>query len=291
MDGAFLHSLRLKLIDYMCAPDPDESVAAVKARMEEFYQVFHLITAPMGNRLVYRVRRIEPTHPHIHFDDVWCPAPDKILKIGRANDIGQAIFYGALDPMTAVAETRIIPGEKYSLATFQLRNSESHESVIIRQAEHIDIPNPELSRYGVELSKFMVHEFTRIVPQGSEHLYRRSCALAQMLLETPSKDSLVYPSVQKQDGVNIALKSDAAVRRLDLQQVLTCEMTPEKDHRVLEIKMPNSNGDLIPHNPGFPLPCRAKFTGTPMSFSTSFLNAKIPNRDDILERIKKRAAR
>ncbi len=290
MDGTFLHSLRLKLIDYMCAPDSDESVAVVKARMEEFYQVFSIVTARLGPSAVYRVRKIEPDDPHTHFDHIWCPKPEKILKIGRANDIRQSVFYGALDPATAVAESRISPGERYSLAIFHLKSAENHDSVVIRQAEYIGGQNPEMSIYGIELSKFMVHEFTRTVPHGSELLYRRSCALAQMLLEPFSKDSLIYPSVQNQDGVNIALKSDAAMRRLDLKQVLTCEMTPEKDHRVLEVKMLNHNGDLIPHDSGIPLPNRLKFNGPPTSFSKSFLNSKIQTADDILNEIKKRAS-
>lgn len=265
-------------------------MASIRQRLEEFYSVFHLITANIGNTSVYRVRKIEPNKEHNHFNDVWCPNSNDVKRIGRANDIGQSIFYGAFDPVTAIVETRIMPGEKYSLAVFRLKSSENHNSVVIRQAEHIEGSDPELSQYGLELSKFMMHEFTRIVPQGQEHVYRRSCAIAQLLLETPYKDSLVYPSAQTADRVNIALKPDAALLRLNLQQVLTCELTSEGEHRVLELKIPDTNGFLISHNLGFPLPNRLKFNVTPMSFSTTFLKMRIPTPGEMAESMMKRAA-
>lgn len=279
MDAAFFHACRLKLIDYICSQECSDSVATTRKRIEEFYWAYNLVTAQVDKRIIYRVRKITADEPHLNFNDVWFPPLHKIKCIGRANDIGETMFYGAFDPLTAIAESRISAGEKYSLALFEIKPVKTHDSIVIREAELIARQNPELSYFGIELSKFMVREFTRVVEPGFEHLYRRSCALAQLLLETPHKDSLIYPSIQNPDGINIALKPDAAVRRLTLINVITCEMESEGKHRALESKVPNAQGELITTRDERHSSYHLKLVGDPASFHQTFIARKLPGAE------------
>src|SRR5436309_1657221 len=38
--------------------------------------------------------------------DLWCPLPERVAKLGRANDIGKAVFYCSDSLETAVFEMR-----------------------------------------------------------------------------------------------------------------------------------------------------------------------------------------
>ena len=285
VDQDFIHRQRLKLLDYVLADEIHGSVADIKEQLLGFYSAYNMLVANLGTCAVYRVRQINPGDRHANPQDVWCPPANVITEVGRANDVGQPVFYGSLDPATAVTEIGIEPGEEYSLAAYWLSPLDDYNmsSVVIKKARTRPGNGDEFSRFGVELSKFMVKEFTRNVPDGDESQYKRSCAIASLLFDLPGKDSILYPSVKDSDSVNIAMKVDSANSRLRLTQIVTCKMLGVGEHTVSEVRSPNHDGLLIHDTVSYPLPSPIRLRNGGPKFSNSFSYDKITSSQDIIQ--------
>ncbi len=208
-------------------------------------------------------------------------------RIGRANDIGESMFYGALDYETAIQEVNIGIGEKYSLAVYNLKERENFEksSVVIRPSLPMRNQLEPVDLFGLELSNFMVSELTRKVHTGNETNYVRSCAISKILLDLPNKDSLLYPSVQNKDAVNIVIKEHDAKKRLSLQLLMTCQCKSSKDHVVLEVKQPDSPGNLKTMYDYKKEPVPLKVNVPKMSFQKMFGNNKIPSAEQEIQEL------
>lgn len=278
----------MRLLEFIYAETSGWTIEKIKQEILNFYGTASVIAANLGPTYVYRVRKIEPGHTHSIAADVWHPPPICVTTIGRANNIGEAVFYCSLDPNTAIEEAQVCPGEKFSLAIYELEPREPYNlsSVVIREARFKPSPGlshlEELSRFGVELSKFIVNEFTREVAPGEEFHYKRSCAIANILFDLPKKDSIAYPSVKNHDAVNIVLKREAACERLILGQVATCIMDKLGDILVKELSEPDTIGQLVPQTLTNPLPARLNISGPRPSFQQLFRDDRIQNSSDIL---------
>jgi hypothetical protein len=283
-NNGYIHDLRLRLIDFLSSSVNGKTVLQVRNEISVFYNAYNVIVANAGNCPIFRVRKIEKCDEHNNANDVWCPPAKNIKYLGRANDIGQSIFYGAFDQQTAISEVKISPGERYSLAAYSLRPRENYNmtSVVIRQSDPLPNMTQEIDFFAVELSRFMVNEFTKDVQHGNENQYLKSCAIAQLLLDLPHKDSLLYPSVKNKDATNLAMKETDAKSRLQLSLVLTCECRSSDDHVVAEVKSPNDDGTLsIDYNyNGSPKPITMHGPQTP--FSTTFHNSRISSSKEII---------
>ena len=280
----YFHEQRMKLLDFMGMDTAAMSVDSIKEQLLGFYSSCNVMTANLESAKVYRVRRIDPGTVHRKCADVWHPRAEYVGKVGRANDIGQAMLYCSLDPQTAIDETQIQEGERFSLAIYQLRGREPHDnrSIVIKETQPIPGYGVEFSRFGSELSRFMVNEFTRPVSEGNEHHYKRSCAIAQILLELPYKDSLVYPSVRNREAVNVVYTSKTAAETLTVVQVATCEMEKGRVVRVDKLWLPDSNGNLITQSPPHPMPATLRFSDSPPRFSDLFHDSNIATPEEIV---------
>lgn len=275
----------MQLLDFMSMDTAALSVDAIKERLLGFYSSYNVLTANLESARVYRVRRIDSGTVHTKCADVWHPPAKYVAKMGRANDIGQAMLYCSLDPQTAIDETQIQEGERFSLAIYQLRGRDPYDarSIVIKETKPIPGNAVEFSRFGSELSRFMVNEFTRPVSEGSEHHYKRSCAIAQILLDLPCKDSLVYPSVRNKEAVNVVYTSKAAAETLAVEQVATCEMEKDRAVRVDKLWLPDAKGSLIAQSsPPHPMPAPLRFADSPPKFSDLFRDSKIATPEEIV---------
>lgn len=281
-----IHQQRLKLIDFLSKDVSRWSVEEIQNEIQSFYTVYSQITVNLGNCFIYRVRKIEDNESHDYLKDVWCPNSELVTKLGRANNINETMFYGALDPKTAVIETKIESGDMFSLAVYKLSTLASYNqsSIVIKEAR-VNRQNPdEFDLFGSELSKFMVNEFTKEINIGEEHKYAKTCALAKILMETPNKDSLLYPSVRNSDAINITMKESEAINRLSLDKVMTCKLeiiNSEPQIVVSEIKKLIDNDSAFYKENHDSLPCPLIIEGNEMYFSTLFNDENIRSDEEI----------
>jgi len=265
-----LNQLRGKLQNFQKTNFEGKTVEDVKNELHEFYNSYSIVIANLGRCPVFRVRKIENSHEHNTLKDVWCPSASFVKKLGRANNIGESMFYGALDYETAIKEVDVKIGESFSLAVYNLKEKENFErsSVVIRPSIPSGYYCDSMSLFGLELSDFIVYP-------GEETKYIRSCAISSILLNLPYKDSLLYPSVKNNDSVNIVMKELDAKIRLSLNLVLTCQCISLNNYVVFEVKQPTTDGYLhLLHNL-YKQPPPLRVNAPKMSFETMFSDQKI----------------
>ncbi|MBN1117465.1 MAG: hypothetical protein JXA77_09690 [Bacteroidales bacterium] len=83
----------------------------------------------------------------------------------------------------------------------------------------------------------MVEEFTKTVREGEEKEYKKSCAMAKILFSLSNKDSIVYPSIQNVDRVNIAMVEEKAKERMKLRSVLKCKLIKMSENNTVDVKI------------------------------------------------------
>lgn len=202
------------------------------------FSIRHLIISNLGTTL-FRVRKITKGNPHKLKKDVWSPPAEYVKKIGRLNNIGESIFYSALDPITAIKEAQIKPGEEFSLSIYRLIENPNGKLSTINIAIPAVNPNWSINQriYLMILHDFMFNEFTRPVGIGTEYQYKASCAVTSILLEDPNKDSFLYPSIIDYSKRNFAITNDSASKRVTLQEVVSFKLEEYSDN--------NNNNPII----------------------------------------------
>lgn len=206
--------------------DENETIEEIINKLRLFYNSFYLKTIKIGNLLTFRIRKISENEPHINIKDIWAPDIKYIKKIGRVNNIGESILYASFDPYTAIIETDLKENDEFSLAVFYLNaDFNNKQSVLISKPNKTEKLNFK-EEYSLVLSEFMIKEFTKKVPKNINNckLYKVSCAISKLLLDTPYKDSIIYPSIVNKQKVNIAMLEDMAKNRFNFQRVLKCKL-------------------------------------------------------------------
>ncbi|WP_281414076.1 RES family NAD+ phosphorylase [Rhizobium lentis] len=168
--------------------------------------------------------------PDIHLG----PPPASVARAGRMNAHGIAVFYGATDPLVALAEVRPPVGCSVAVARFNvIRPVTLLDLTALRDAMTLgDIFDPSfLDR--LQRADFLRQISERItvpVMPDDEHLgYLVTQAIADFLatLENPEIDGILFPSVQsKGDAHNVVLFHKASrVRPMDLPRGTAIEVS------------------------------------------------------------------
>lgn len=207
--------------------------APLRNVMEKFSFItsFNLIVVNLGKCPVFRARKIEEGEEHNNRSDIWSP-PKKYARLCRANDEGESIFYAAFDPVTAIREVKLQPGDRFTLGNFWLSPMEDYyqTSIIVAIPEKTYARTRNQHLHSMILSDFIFSEFTRPVGYGTEFQYKASCAISKLLLDMPHKDSLIYPSMCDFSTYNIAMKNESADKRIRPTQVIKCQMNDWSDN-------------------------------------------------------------
>lgn len=289
MDKKFFLNNKKLMEEFLKIDKKNFSVDELKSKLNEFLSVFSFKVANCGADL-FRVRRILPGEEHNKIHDIWCPPRELITRIGRANNIGERIFYAAFDIETAICEARVSFDEYFSLAIYHIsENIDGNQSSIIigKTSDNHNFNNENyygLWKCGEDLNRFIVREFTKEVYDGDEEQYKVSCSIASLLLSNGNKDSIIYPSVRSDNKINIAIKEEAARERLSLLNVLTCKLMSNNMPMVYKVRYP-SDDLLLDCNTTIKLPRPLKYK-SPMLFSEVFSDDKIETAEEMIRKIK-----
>jgi RES domain-containing protein len=223
-----INKLITNIIDFKNTNHINETVEEIKEKILKFYNLNNNMICNFGDIFVFRVRKVENLNQQFDSDSVWCPPPEFVNEVGRVNDIGERIFYGAFDPLTAIMETQVKTDDSFLLSIYFLKPFENNDKTSIV----VNTPLPSKSTendlypkgYSYILSNFMVEEFTRNVNDTNKYHYKTTCALSKLLFGTNNKDSIIYPSVRNHDKGDIAIKEESARERLFLRSVLKCKL-------------------------------------------------------------------
>lgn len=137
--------------------------------------------------------------------------PPHFAKAGRMNAPGVAVFYGALDADTAVAEVRPPVGSKVAVAQFHLsrdlRLLDVSALQTIKAVGSIFDPETIKKMEKANFFKILSREISRaIMPHEETSEYLPTQAVADYLANEAGLDGMVFPSVQAgQKSSNVVL--------------------------------------------------------------------------------------
>lgn len=158
--------------------------------------------------------------PAIHMG----PPPSGLRRAGRMNAAGIAVFYGATERDTAIAELRPAVGSLISLAAFRVKRPLHVLDLtrFIRTGKQLDIfdKNQIIRTTQWAFMQSFASEISRPILPGDEHLeYVPAQVVAEYLTNHPVRwrgsnvmpEAIMFRSAQRFGGKNIAIMGDAAI--------------------------------------------------------------------------------
>ncbi len=180
-------------------------------------------------QLIYRGVRWDEKPHNI---DQLSYRPSKLVRVlGRANRSGESLFYGCTSIQSIFYELGLESQDKVAVAKWKMQSpfllnnvgytSTSFDNLQANRA----IPDWGLIKEPPEhpnaiRREFFSQEFTKIVQEGDEHLYKLSIAIAEKHIHGAMFAGLLYPSVaQHANADNMALKPDYVDRGMSVEDV------------------------------------------------------------------------
>ena len=172
------------------------------------------------------------------------PPPDRVTKDGRLNRAREVMFYGSVDRYdSCLYECRCAVGDIFAVSVWKTTKTltlnhlgYSPEAMpTIGANGHMPrwIERDETNERNALIRAWQARVFTRLVPEGQEHLYKLGIALRDFALgpiKEPNPDQtffagIVYPSMSMGLlGDNVALLPSVVDSSLLLEEVLLLEM-------------------------------------------------------------------
>lgn len=160
--------------------------------------------------IFFRVRKIESTEYKYNINDFWEP-PEDVIRPGRLNKNKEKMLYCSVnDVETALKEARINVGDTYIVVFYLLNDDISVNGIgFDRQIDMLKTVNEYFGKSG-------------------DSAYKLSEKLAKNLYRLDHCDGWCYPSVLKENGINICLNLSAK-DKLDLIAVHELKKYEESD--------------------------------------------------------------
>lgn len=202
---------------------------------------------------VYRARANKPGEMFSSASELWYPPERIVRRPSRLNGIGQVRFYASSMPNTAVLElrpksedvftillarTRSGHVERLNVAFIGLERSLAPEVQhftdrdLFRRASHFrEAIGPENYEKWLLIDDYLSEVFGTPVPDGEEHRYKPTIALANLLFTAPTLDAVNYPSVASdQYGINLCMLPDKADQLLSPKEAWMVKMGERAIH-------------------------------------------------------------
>jgi hypothetical protein len=182
---------------------------------------------------VYRARPNKPGEVFSSASQLWYPPATAVVRPSRLNRIGQVCFYGSNMPNAALLELRPQPGNVFTVLLAGTRSGKvetlnvafiglerAHapevqhltERDMFRHAPHFrNQLGPANYKKWLLIDDYLSEIFATVIPDGEEHKYKPTIALANLLFSAPNLDAVMYPSVATADhGINVCMLPDKA---------------------------------------------------------------------------------
>jgi len=216
---------------------------------------FPIIKTRFPQQTVFRARKMSPagrrqlqkyiTNPFSNVEELWYPPKGRITNYGRANSIGEQVFYCSTTEACTVAEVRPDIGDVVTILECELMTEnppivqawgltafaieeKSDGKMAAKLLNFLD-GSDNLQKFKL-INEYVDQEFTKIVPQGAEYKYKISIVLFELLMQKKfydlddgigKSDGLAYQSIAWQSGVNLAIRPESIDR---LYRPRSCRM-------------------------------------------------------------------
>lgn len=195
----------------------------------------------IGERF-YRVRKLKNTDmPNNDLKKVsayWNP-PQKYVKCyGRLNKLRESLLYTALNPYTAICETNLKSGDPFVLCIYEAIKP-LRFSWIGGKANYDfnGIKNKKAIEFLETVRQFLVDEFTRVIPEGQEFLYKITEIIAKNYYTSSDDNGWRYPSIKHNFEDNICFQSERVMYNVKLVGALIAIFNESNEIDPHEMKM------------------------------------------------------
>ncbi|BCG08755.1 RES family NAD+ phosphorylase [Buttiauxella agrestis] len=225
------------------------------------------------NSPIFRARKCLTEHGYNNISEIY-PPPSEKCTVGRMNEEGQAIFYGAFSPGTALAEINAKEGDYVHVARFQLPEKsdagircfaigEVHNAYhgvntislgmfneirdLIRRLGEDDIRG--LLSY-LYMDAFSAELLNSIRAHEVNYVYSRIfCRL--LLGKYKDVDGIIYPSAKVKGASNIVLRSESVEEKIQIVGNDVLKVKKMYPYGIVELDLVKSakgqtlNGDIV----------------------------------------------
>jgi hypothetical protein len=155
------------------------------------------------------------------------------IKVGRANYVGQQIFYGSRFRVTSLGEVRFLYANRekdearYSLGRWEVKENlklaaivtpeliRKHNAVelfdlanIIEELEEKCRYDPEMSSF-IDIYRYMASKYTEAIIEGEEYKYKITAVFSNFIYsKLHPADGILYQSIQYPENFNVALTKE-----------------------------------------------------------------------------------
>lgn len=195
----------------------------------------------IGERF-YRVRKLKNTDmPNSDLKNVsayWNPPQKYVKHYGRLNKPRESLLYTALNPYTAICETNLKPGNPFALCIYEAIKP-LRFSWIGGKAnyEFNGIKNKKTIEFLETIRRFLVDEFTQVIPEGQESLYRTTEMIAKNYYTFPDDNGWRYPSIKHNFEDNICFHSKRVMYNVKLVGAIIATFNESNEIDPHEMKM------------------------------------------------------
>lgn len=200
------------------------------------YSLFNI-----GDRF-YRVRKLKNTDmPNSDLKKVsayWNPPQKYIKHYGRLNKPRESLLYTALNPYTAICETNLKSGDPFVLCVYEaikplrftwIGGKADYDFNCIKSKKEIDFIET--------IRQFLFDEFTRVIPEGQESLYRITETIAKKYYNYPDYNGWRYPSIKHNFEDNICFHSERVMYNVKLVGAIIATFNESNETDPDEMKM------------------------------------------------------
>jgi RNA binding exosome subunit len=190
----------------------------------------HFVTQTLvwNSPVIFRARK--------HIDEVLFKNTDELIypknptTLGRLNNIGESLFYGASHHDTALLEMRPKLGDEITILESRLINlknapkfmevglrelmtSQNNHHEFIKQnktmLKNTLATEDNQKRYSA-INNFLVNEITKIIKNDESHKYKGTIAIGQFYIKGNNlADGMLYPSINRTGAECIAIKPES----------------------------------------------------------------------------------
>ena len=195
----------------------------------------------IGERF-YRVRKLINTNmPNGELKNVsayWNPPPKYVKHYGRLNKPRESLLYTAFNPYTAICETNLKPGDSFVLCIYEAIKPLRFSWIGGKTDYDFNgIKNKKAIEFLETMKQFLVDEFTRIIPEGQESLYRITETIAKTYYASSDDNGWRYPSIKNTFEDNICFLSERVMYNVKLVGAIIATFNESNEKDPHEMKM------------------------------------------------------
>lgn len=240
----------------------DSDQASVTRRLEHLFAYYKVINFEFGSSgPLWRARKCTSAIGYDNLRDLSHPPPE-LTRTGRLNNASSPLLYASFNKFTAFSEVEASEGDYlhivgYSiLPTGKLRCAivgevfSTHRSGSARVSKKLSVELNRLlnvsdyraARSWVFLDAFLADLLRDRNADANDYFYTR--AIADLIFrQVKAIDAIYYPSVVLENGVNVAVKPEAAARLLGVMGTSVIRINRIFDYGIYDFQVVrNSSG-------------------------------------------------